>query len=110
LRAFFAQWDVLLTPANIVNAFPHTDAPYHERRLDVNGEAVKYDCQIVYPALGNLSGHPATAFPVNLTQAGLPVGLQAIGPYLEDRTPLRFVGLVARAFGGFRRPPGYDTD
>jgi amidase len=110
LRAFFERWDVLLTPANIVNAFPHTDAPYDERWLDVNGEAVRYGWQTVYPSLGNLSGHPATAFPVGLTRSGLPIGLQAIGPYLEDRTPIRFAALVAREFGGFRRPPGYDVD
>jgi len=105
LRAFFEQWDVLLTPANIVNAFSHTDAPYDERRLDVNGETVKYDRQMLYPSLGNLSGCPATVFPAGLTQSGLP-----IGPYLEDRTPIRFAGLVARESGGFRRPPGYDAD
>jgi hypothetical protein len=29
-------------------------------------------------------------------------------PYLEDRTPLRFAALVAQAWGGFTRPPGYD--
>jgi amidase len=109
-RALFGQWDVLLSPANIVNAFLHTDVPYDERRLDVNGEAVRYDRQMLYPSLGNLSGHPATAFPVGLSQSGLPIGLQAVGPYLEDRTPMRFVGLVAREFGGFCRPPGYDVD
>jgi amidase len=38
------------------------------------------------------------------------MGLQAIGPYLEDRTPIRFVALVAREWGGFTRPPGYDSD
>jgi amidase len=27
-RAFFREWDVVLTPANIVPAFPHTDAPF----------------------------------------------------------------------------------
>jgi amidase len=45
---------------------------------------------------------------VGLTRSGLPIGLQAVGPYLEDRTPIRFAALVAREFGGFRRPPGYD--
>ena len=108
LRAFFEQWDVLLSPANIINAFPHTDVPHAERQLDVNGETVKYDRQMLYPSLGNLSGHPATAFPAGLTRSGLPIGLQAIGPYLEDCTPIRFVALVAQEFGGFRRPPGYD--
>ena len=100
---------MLLTPVNVVNAFPHTDAPKSERRLEVNGEAVDYEAlQTVYPSLGNLSGYPATAFPVGLTRSGLPIGLQAVGPYLEDRTPIRFAALVAREFGGFRQPPGYD--
>jgi amidase len=62
---------------------------------------VRYGWQSVYPSLANLSGHPATAFPVGLTRSGLPIGLQAIGPYLEDRTPIRFAALVAREFGGF---------
>jgi Asp-tRNA(Asn)/Glu-tRNA(Gln) amidotransferase A subunit family amidase len=46
--------------------------------------------------------------------AGLPIicdaisiGLQAIGPYLEDSAPLRFAALVARERGGFEPPPRY---
>lgn len=109
-RAFFRDWDVLLAPTNIVNAFPHTDAPMPERMLDVNGKAVSYALQFVYPALANLSGQPATAFPVGFSRTGLPIGLQVIGPYLEDRTPIRFAALVAQEWGGFRRPPGYDVD
>lgn len=38
---------------------------------------------------------------------GLPIGLQAIGPYLEDRTPIRFAELVEEAFGGFVPPPAF---
>jgi amidase len=65
---------------------------------------------LFYPAVATLAGQPATAFPVGLTYGGLPIGLQAIGPYLEDRTPIRFAALVALEFGGFTRPPGYDAD
>jgi amidase len=43
--------------------------------------------------------------PVGLTRGGLPIGIQVIGPYLEDRTPLAFAGLLEREFGGFRGPP-----
>jgi amidase len=43
-----------------------------------------------------------------MTSTGLPIGLQAIGPYLEDRTPIRFASLITREMGGFHRPPEYD--
>ena len=108
MRRFFRQWDVLLAPANLVNAFPHTRAPQSERWLDVNGQRVtRYGWQSVFPSLASFSRHPATAFPVGLSKAGLPIGLQALGPDLEDKTPIRFAALVADEFGGFRRPPGY---
>jgi len=106
-RVFFREWDILLTPANIVNAFPHTNLPFHKRRLDVNGQQVAYLLQNVYPGLATLCGQPATVFPVGFTRAGLPTGLQVIGPYLEDRTTLHFVTLFAREFGGFCPPPAY---
>ncbi|MEM8533754.1 MAG: amidase [Chloroflexota bacterium] len=107
LREFFQEWDILLAPVNIVNAFPHTNAPFPLRQLEVNGEAVGYNLQFVYASLCNLSGHPGTAFPVGVSQNGLPIGLQAIGPYLEDYTSMRFAELVAQEFGGYQRPPNY---
>jgi amidase len=39
----------------------------------------------------------------------LPIGLQVIGPYLEDRTPIRFAALLAKEIGGFAKPEGYDA-
>jgi len=106
-RAFFRDWDVLLAPADIVNAFPHTDAPVSRRRFEIAGQTVSYGRQSFYPSLANLSGHPATAFPAGFTRDGLPIGLQAIGPDLEDRTPIRFAACLAEAFGGYVPPPGY---
>jgi len=104
LRAFFQEWDVLIAPAALTPAFPHMPQPMSERWLEVDGQQVPYGRQAVYPGLASLSGHPATAFPVGLTAGGLPIGLQAIGPYLEDRTPIRFAGLVAEAIGGYQPP------
>jgi amidase len=107
-RGFFEQWDVLLSPANIVNAFPHTDAPPDSRQVDVNGKPVSYAQQTVYAAIGNVSGLPATVFPAARTHAGLPIGLQALGPYLEDRTSIHFATLVGEEFGGYSPPSGYE--
>src|SRR5437667_14018 len=110
---FFREWDVLLAPITLGPAFPHLPKPYppdakslHDT-LEVGGRKVLYDLQLVYPGVATLAGQPATAFPVGLTHAGLPIGLQAIGPYLEDRTPIRFAALVAREIGGFTPPPRF---
>ena len=113
-RAFFREWDVLLAPAINVLAYPHIERAWPADDSDltltftVNGGAVPYLHGLCYPALSTVPGQPATAFPVGLSREGLPIGLQAIGPYLEDLTPIRFTALLAREIGGFRKPSGYD--
>src|SRR5205809_1771412 len=115
-RAFFREWDVLLAPAFFTPAYPHWDKPWPNtpesirKTVEVNGTPVLEELGLFYPALATLAGQPATAFPVGLTRGGLPIGLQAVGPYLEDRTPIRFAALLGRELGGFARPPGYDGD
>lgn len=108
-RAFFRDWDVLLTPVTITPAFEHVDpnVPYETRMLTINGQAVPYNWMEIYPGVATLIGHPATAFPWGRTRGGLPIGLQAIGPYLEDRTAITFAALLEKAFGGFTPPPAY---
>jgi amidase len=113
-RAFFRDWDVLLAPAINVLAYPHVDRAWpvpdtdFHLTLEVNGQTVPYVEGLVYPALSTVAGQPATAFPAGISRGGLPIGLQAVGPYLEDLTPIRFAALLAGEIGGFRRPPGYD--
>ena len=41
-------------------------------------------------------GLPSTCVPVGRTEGGLPVGVQIIGPYLEDRTTIALAGLIER--------------
>jgi amidase len=109
-RSFFTEWDILITPVNIVTAFPHMDMSQGLRSLNIEGQEVAYGRQSAYASLATLSGQPATAFPASRTRHGLPIGLQAIGPYLEDRTPIHFAELLAQEWGGFHRPPGYTSD
>lgn len=109
-RAFFEQFDVLLTPVNLVNAFPHRDDPYLARRLDVAGASVPYEYQSFFAGLANLSGHPATAFPAGRTEKGLPIGLQVVGAYLRDRTCIRFCAALEADDGGFRPPPDFPAE
>jgi amidase len=51
---------------------------------------------------------PAVALPTGPTQAGLPVGVQLIGPFLSDLRLLRIAGLADEAAGpGFTPPPAF---
>jgi len=106
-RAFFADWDVLICPTALDAAFPHQTGPQGDRVLEVDDRSVPYDFNIVYPMWAIFTGQPATAFPAGLSPVGLPLGLQAIGPYLEDRTTLRFAQLLEREWHAFQPPPGY---
>ena len=105
-RLFFRDWDVVVCPVLPTVAFPQDHGPMDERRIDVDGQQVPYVQQGVWSALATLTGLPATAIPVARSADGLPIGVQVIGPYLEDRTPLRFAELVERELGGFVAPPG----
>ncbi len=115
-RAFFRDWDVLLAPAFFTPAYPHWDKPWPitpasiRKMIDVNGTPVLEELGLFWASVATVAGQPATAFPAGLTRGGLPIGLQAIGPYLEDRTPIRFAALVGAELGGFTRPRGYDAD
>ncbi len=106
-RAFFTEWDVLVGPITLGTAFPHQTGGQPERTLDVDGEQVPYLRNIVYPMWAIFAGQPSTAFPAGRDHAGLPIGLQVIGPYLEDRTTLRFAQLLEREWYAFEPPPGY---
>jgi amidase len=55
-------------------------------------------------ALANFAYLPATARPITCASAGLPMGIQIVGPYLEDRTPIHAALLMDDLFGGFVRP------
>jgi amidase len=107
-RELFREWDIVLCPAAPVAAFPHDRAlPMEARRLKIDGGLWPYaDVLIVWPSLAAVAGLPATVAPLGRQDAGLPIGVQIIGPAFEDRTPLAFAALMERAFGGFTPPPG----
>jgi amidase len=113
-REQFRHIDVLVAPAWPRSAYKHishTGRPLieiFERTLDIDGEEHPQDLGLVYPGISTFAGQPSVAFPVTFDEDGLPVGLQAIGPYLEDRTPIQFARLLADEIGGFTPPPGYD--
>jgi amidase len=107
-RDFFRRYDALLTPVAATAAFAHDHNPDKDRRfVSVNGKAVPYLDQVFWAGLASLSYLPATAAPIGLTGAGLPVGMQIIGAEGEDLTTIELARLIATEIGGFVAPPGY---
>jgi amidase len=108
-ESVFRDIDVLLSPVCSVNAFPHDDSFFYDRTLDIDGVRHPYYRLSAIPSLASLAGLPVTVFPTGrYATTGAPIGLQAMGAYLEDRTTLAFARLVEREFGGFTPPPGFD--
>jgi amidase len=106
-REFFKTFDAVICPVSPVTAFPHDYSNREERRILIDGASHPYGDQLVWPGVATLPGLPSTSIPIGMSPQGLPVGVQIIGPSLEDRTPLKLAELIESEFGGFVAPPGY---
>lgn len=103
---FFEHHDVLLAPVAIIPAFEHQlEGTLYTRTLPVDGGERSYSDLIVWTSQFGYVGLPATVVPVGLTDSGKPVGIQIVGPYLEDNTTLRFAHHVEAICGGYQIPP-----
>lgn len=108
---FFAEYDVLLCPVSTTNAFPH-DHSHAEagllapslRTISMGGTDTPYADTFLWSSLAAVADLPATSMPTGRFVHGLPVGIQVIGPALEDRTPIRFAQLIEKQLGGFVKP------
>jgi len=90
MREFHTRYDLLVTPSVGVPSFAAGRlAP--EALGDVGSDWTRW-ASFSYPF--NLTQQPAASVPCGFTKAGLPVGLQIVGPMHGDRRVLR----AARAF------------
>lgn len=116
-EAFFETFDVLVCPICCSDAWPHdfsgsTDQPFWkvgERIIPGNGLSTAYHRQVFWSGLTNLAYNPSTAFPVGRSAAGLPIGLQAVGPEFADHTTIAFAAALSKEVPhlcAFRPPTG----
>jgi aspartyl-tRNA(Asn)/glutamyl-tRNA(Gln) amidotransferase subunit A len=95
MRQFMQRYDLLVTPAVAVPAFdarPPASVPMTPRSM-LGWTPFSYPF--------NLTQQPACTIPCGLTQAGLPIGLQFVGPMFGDALVLR----AARAYEMLRPIP-----
>ncbi|MFO1111907.1 MAG: amidase [Bradyrhizobium sp.] len=108
-RELFSQYDAVICPIMPTPAYKHDHLPDQEaRRIHIDGQPHVYTNQLAWPGIATLPGLPSTAIPTGFSPDGLPVGVQIVGPWLEDRTTIKLAGLIEREFGGFRPPPMFD--
>ena len=106
-RALFREFDAVICPIMPTPAYPHDHSPDQgARRIVVDNQDYPYSNQLVWPGIATCPGLPATAIPIGLSPEGLPIGVQIVGPWLEDRTALKLAELIEKSCGGFVAPPG----
>jgi aspartyl-tRNA(Asn)/glutamyl-tRNA(Gln) amidotransferase subunit A len=99
--AFFARYDLLLTPTMTLPPFP-IGINFPE---NVSGEAVTGMQWTAFTFPFNLTGNPAASVPAGWTVDRLPVGLQVVGRRWQDDVVLRAcAGFEAIQPWALRRP------
>jgi len=107
-KKYFESRDAFLLPVSFLPAFPHDHSqPFWERVLQTPEGPRRYEDLMFWISFATLAGLPATVAPIGKTADGLPVGIQIIGPYLEDATPIDVAAKMAEIVGGFEPPEGY---
>jgi amidase len=108
-QRYFETHDAFLLPAAFTTAFPHDHSvPQWHRKIQTPEGPRSYEDIYFWITFATFTGLPATIAPVGASSAGLPIGIQIMGPYLEDATPIDFATRTMELFGGFKTPPGYE--
>jgi len=110
-QEYFHTHDAYLMPTTFIPAFPHDHSQPIGKRIIRTPEGPRnYSDLAFWISFATLTGLPATTAPVGFTRGGLPVGIQIVGPYLEDATPIDVAGRLADVIGGFRAPKSYQEN
>lgn len=104
---FFKDYDVLLAPVMCTAAFPHDHRPSYERFSTINGKVYPAMMETFWAGYTGLAYLPASVAPIGLTSAGLPVGIQIVGPQYGDLSTIHFARLLEKEYQAFQPPPGY---
>lgn len=97
LAALFERVDLVLMPSAAALPWPAAEA-FPPRIADVE---VGPRGHAIYTGWVNVAGNPAVALPVAFSDAGLPIGVQIVGPFGSDDALLAF---AARLDASWSRP------
>ena len=104
---FFEDYDIVLMPIMATSAFPHDHRPFGERSITVDGEERPYFEQVFWAGVPTNAYLPSTIVPTGLDDAGLPIGVQVVGPEYGDLITLGLARALEAIGFTFTPPPGY---
>jgi len=107
-HAFFEHYDLVLAPIMPTAAFPHDHRPFGERTIRVDNVEYPYFQQVFWAGLSGVAYLPSTVLPTGLNDAGLPIGLQLVGPEYSDLVTIGVAALLEADGCRFVPPPGYE--
>ncbi|MFO7570082.1 MAG: amidase [Smithellaceae bacterium] len=108
-REYFKTYDAFLMPANCIPAFSHNhDRNMWGRVIDSSDKPRYYAETFKWISIATLAGLPVTVIPAGRTRDNLPVGIQIMGPYMEDGTSLDLAMRMEKILGGFAPPEGFE--
>ena len=98
---FFDNYDLLLTPATAVPAFPCGLRPREVAGVRVSGLWGAFPFSVPF----NISRQPAASVPIGESASGLPIGVQIVGRYGADRLVLQAAAALEEALPWAQRLP-----
>lgn len=103
-QSYFAEHDVLISPSITVSPRPWSEL----YPAEIDGQPTRsYFHWLALAYAVTLAGHPALSLPLGLDEAGMPFGLQIVGPRGGDALVLSVAAALEAAFAGdpeLRRP------
>ncbi|RQR51604.1 amidase [Burkholderia sp. Bp9140] len=100
----FERYDVIVSPTTPVSPFPWREL----HATQINGRAqANYYRWLALTYVVTLTTHPAISLPCGVDHAGMPFGLQIVGPFRDDLKTLAVAHAMEQAFAKeptLRRP------
>lgn len=93
----FENFDAIFCPVTGTPAFPHSDAEFVDRSVDIDGSPAPFTPQFGWISPATYCGSPALSMPVGADANGLPINLQIITRNWADHDAIRIGALLNEA-------------